>query len=63
MVPQQLQPGMHARFASLGLLVTVIMIGAYLAVAARLASIWKRTRYLSHSLQTGLRGHPLHLSG
>ncbi|CAK0786492.1 hypothetical protein CVIRNUC_009705 [Coccomyxa viridis] len=44
-LPQQMQPGMHAGFASLGLLVTIFMIGAYLAVAARLASIWKRTRY------------------
>ena len=49
-LPQQMQPGMHAGFASLGLLVTMFMIGAYLAVAARLASIWKRTRYLSHTI-------------
>ena len=49
-LPQQMQPGMHAGFASLGLLVTMFMIGAYLAVAARLASIWKRTRYLSHAI-------------
>lgn len=67
MLPQQMQPGMHAGFASLGLLVTVFLIGAYLAVAARLASIWKRTRCLSLShviqnyLHTALQRSPWHL--
>ena len=44
-MPQQMQAGMHGGFASLGLLVAVFLVGAYLAVSARLASIWKRTRY------------------
>ena len=38
------QPIMQTGFANLGVLALMFLIGTYLAVAARLATVWDKTR-------------------